>query len=542
MLYACVALPLVLRGHGQTLEQSPLADACFLQLQTNVSASETVEIVGHAFDLNSSAGSGNFATPARVYRLAKPLEPHAPRVIGSFLIFVACACAALWAAEICGISCASCACAESGRRAGQFAYLATSLLISVSHSLLLTVSLPLSAELGFSAAASGVLSSCPCLGGLLAQCLVIFARALLAQSFRGMRFGVALGLFLQAMAYVGFVLALWLPQVSNVSTTLVFALLVGFRSLGGFFGALANLSASWLAFEMTPSQELMDLQTANQACFGLGHCLGAVTSSLALVFLFHLSGMEQSSEIEAGAAPAMLFIALNVLLLAVVMLFVPRELEAGLQAECKKAAPEPSETLTLNESDQQVVFRTGVIYNIERSFSVGGIEVATTMISEVEFGFSPLTTGWIFGFIALASAVTNIMVAFSPAKIDSRSHMMLFQAGVGVLMSPFILDWWPWWSLYVADVLIMTLTNTANGIADGLVIMGVGPQGQGVSRQSYVNLKMLSMGAARLLAAPFVRGTVDTLGRNGYGVMQLLITLMGFCSIWKMHGIVSRKC
>ena len=35
------------------------------------------------------------------------------------------------------------------------------------------------------------------------------------------------------------------------------------------------------------------------------------------------------------------------------------------------------------DSDRHLVFRTGVIYNFERSFSVGAIEVATTMISEV---------------------------------------------------------------------------------------------------------------------------------------------------------------
>ena len=42
------------------------------------------------------------------------------------------------------------------------------------------------------------------------------------------------------------------------------------------------------------------------------------------------------------------------------------------------------------------------------------------------------------------------------------------------------------------------------------------------------------MGASRLLAAPFARGTVDKLGRNGYGALQLLVTLIGFYGVWQL--------
>eukprot|EP00439_Symbiodinium_sp_Y106_P079156 s1437_g17.t2 len=542
MLLACLAAATLAHGSLASDQTYLEEDACLLQLNVNVtedavngSAWRKVEAYVHSAKSQSAAGSVFSAWQAP----SPSDQPHAFTAV--FFFSVGCASAVLWALEMCRISCAQ------SRRAGQCTYLATSFLISVSHSLLLTVSLPLARELGFSAASSGILSSCPCLGGLLAQwCVATFGTRAMLTTPQAMRSGAALGVFLQAMAYIGFVVALFLP--SDVG---VWFLLIFFRSLGGFFGGLGNLAASWLAFEMTPEEELMDMQTTNQACFGLGHCMGGVVSSLALV-LFHLSGTEQSSEQirQAGAAPAMLFIAVNVFLLAMLVLLVPRRLPESMATKMTAAPAVEDEkekssadlALKLDDSDRHLVFRTGVIYNFERSFSVGAIEVATTMISEVEFGFSPLTTGWIFGCIALGSAVANIIVFFTPANIDSRSTVMLWQAGAGLLMSPFILDWWPWWSLYVADVLILTLTNAANGIADGLAILAASSQNQdGVSRQSYINQKMMSMGASRLIAAPFARGTIANLGRNGYGALQSLVTLLGFYGVWKMYCAVARR-
>ncbi|CAE7324077.1 unnamed protein product [Symbiodinium natans] len=146
-------------------------------------------------------------------------------------------------------------------------------------------------------------------------------------------------------------------------------------------------------------------------------------SSVALAF-FHLHGSEQSSyKVHlAGAAPAVLFVVANVIILAIIVFFVPRSPACACDSTPTEGEKDKTPTcaLSLDEPDRHLIFRTGVIYNFERSFSVGAIEVATTMISEEEFGFSPLTTGWIFGFIALGSALANILVSFTPAKIDSR--------------------------------------------------------------------------------------------------------------------------
>ncbi|CAE7343632.1 unnamed protein product [Symbiodinium pilosum] len=321
------------------------------------------------------------STDSRIDAWEKALssdEPHG--LMSGFLISVGCACAVLWALEMCEISFAQSrfagpmVCGDAGNQS------------NADHP---------------------TWDACRRGSGSKTQVQMILG-------------GIG---FLQAMAYIGFILALFLPADAAVWFLLIF-----FRSLGGFFGGFANLAASWLAFEMTPPEELMNLQTSNQACFGMGHCMGGVMSSLALVF-FHLNGMEQSSAKvrQAGAAPAMLFVAVNVLLLAMIVLLVPRrsperaiETTALPAAEGDKAKAPAGLALILDDSDRNLVFRTGVIYNFERSFSVGAIEVATTMISEVEFGFSPVTTGWIFGFIALGSAVANILVSFTPANIDSR--------------------------------------------------------------------------------------------------------------------------
>ncbi|CAE7197388.1 unnamed protein product, partial [Symbiodinium pilosum] len=88
------------------------------------------------------------------------------------------------------------------------------------------------------------------------------------------------------------------------------------------------------------------------------------------------------------------------------------------------------------------------------------------------------------------------------------------------------------WTLYLADALMMTVTNAANGVADGVVIMAMSGE-QGLTRQTYINQKMLSMAVAKVAAAPMARGVLPWLGRNGYGCVQMLVTAAGFLGVYK---------
>ncbi|CAJ1356034.1 unnamed protein product [Effrenium voratum] len=452
------------------------------------------------------------------------------------LLSLATLCAVLWCVEMLGLSC-------SIRRSGQWVYVGSCLLVAMGQSMLLTVSLPLATVLTYSAAASGFLASTTSLGGLLAQLLAASSWSTLGcQPYWLLRSSMVATTFLHLFFHGLFVGALCLP----LSATSLWWCLVVSRTLAGFFAALSCLSASFLAFAVTPQGELLNLQTSVQGAYGAGQCLGNMLASSAIVF-FQISGESPGQVLAEGAAPVLMFTFAIALLLATSVLFVPRAQLADQVPPVVDGATESisntkqhSELGSLEVCERKGIFRNAVIYNFERTFSVASIEVATTMISQVEFGFSTVMTGWIFGLIAIGSLLANVIVAFTPSNTDLRICMMVCFAAVGVVTTPFLLDWWPWWTLYVADALMMTMTNAANGISDGVALLAATGV-QELSRESFINQKMLSMAAAKVIAAPLARGLLPWLGRNGYGALQTIVSLAGFLGIWKMYCMAGSR-
>ncbi|CAE7034825.1 unnamed protein product [Symbiodinium natans] len=545
-----------LRGRGNKLRKLQLYRAMAMQLRAVLALSATLAhvVFGVQLAVNvSDAVKANTSTAlvqhAGVTAPSLPdvldLQPgdlrsswrHAFRAeVGIFLTVVGSICAAFFIGEMFQFTLST----RIGRRAGQAVYVLGALMVTVGQGMLLTVSLPLAEYLGYSPAASGFLCSTTSLGALAAQAGMAYlvpATVLTNSSHDFLRRRAIASTFLQLMFHTLFVIALCVP----LSDTARWYCLIVSRSFAGGFAGLSLLFGGFLAFAMTPGHEMLNLQTAVQGAYGVGQCLGNLVSSFALV-LVHLTGSEKTEEaLEAGAAPVMLFVLMLLFLLGILMLLVPRG-SAQSAPEEKEAhrSPKNDAVASLVGSDRTALFRAGIVYNFERTFSVASIEVATTMISQVEFGFTPLITGWIFGAIAAGSFLANIIVACTPPDVDFRAILMLCFAFVGVATAPFLMNFWPWWSLYAADALMMTMTMAANGISDGLCILFATGE-EGYSRQAFINQKMLSMAVAKVIAAPIARGLLPWMGRNGYASVQLLVTLAGFFGIHKMYRIISSR-
>ncbi|CAE7728764.1 unnamed protein product [Symbiodinium sp. CCMP2592] len=526
-------------------------DTCLLQLTVNLSGAAKVNtstaFVQHA---GASLPDGPDALDLQSGDLRSSWRDAFRAEVCIFLSVVGSICAAFCIGEMFQFTLST----RIGRRAGQAVYVLSALMVTVGQGMLLTVSLPLAEYLGYSAAASGFLCSTTSLGALAAQAGMAYLvpATVLTNSSQGfLRRCAIASTFLQGVFHTLFVIALCVP----LSDTARWYCLILSRSFAGCFAGLGILFGGFLAFAMTPGHEMLNLQTAVQGAYGVGQCLGNLVSSLALV-LVHLTGSEKTEEaLEAGAAPVMLFVLMLLFLLAILVLLVPREsvesapvydaveLQVHDRTEEEKEAPlSPKNDVlaSLVGSDRAALFRAGIVYNFERTFSVASIEVATTMISQVEFGFTPLITGWIFGAIAAGSFLANIIVVCTSPDVDFRAMLMLGFAFVGVATAPFLMNFWPWWSLYVADTLMMTMTMAANGISDGLCILSATGE-EGYSRQAFINQKMLSMAVAKVIAAPIARGLLPWLGRNGYASVQLLVTLAGFFGIHKMYRIISSR-
>jgi len=296
------------------------------------------------------------------------------------------------------------------------------------------------------------------------------------------------------------------------------------------------LASSYLALEVTPPLEVMNPQTTVTGAKNFGLSLAVVISSVAMLTLG-----DDDIWLE-GSVPLMppFFIVISVALFFA--LFVPLTAlpKDEVETEQGDVVNQPSgKTLEgLELIARHKLVDQALVFNYERAFSVAAIEVCSSLISEVEYGFSPMAVGWIFGGITVVSFALNMAIAalLSP-DVRTRSTAMYWQAFGGVCATVFIFNMWPWWSLYIADTFVFVLANAANGIANGFAVLAAVP-GTPYSKESFMNKQMFALSISRFLSAPLARGLYAVVGRNGYACAQVLLTLIGLIGVRKMWVIL----
>ena len=392
--------------------------------------------------------------------------------------------------EVCEASAAMSYLQPPGRamRASQTVFVASGLLVSASTTVIVTVSIPLADALGYGAAASGFMVTSVNLGGLVANLTVRYILPRDVQSgvdHAATRRCVSWNLVLSAVSLAGFVIAVCSPL--RARPDLLWNILLAFRFLAGYFGTTAQLVSSFLALEVTPKDEILSLQSASQAARNLGLFLGITLSSVSLSLF--AKTIQDHKALHGGpwlatATPVMMQTLAVLLVWLVMVLMVPHsslaceeQVQSPTMSETAGASPLASVPSSSSMDGLQVpqrrrLIRLAVAYSFERSFTITAIEVGTTMISQQQYGFSEITTGWICGGVAVCGfCLTAFMAGWSSADLDSRAAFMPASAFVSMLMSFGIFSWWPWWVLYISDMVMFTLCNTANGIADGLATL-----------------------------------------------------------------------
>ncbi|CAE6971961.1 unnamed protein product [Symbiodinium sp. CCMP2592] len=443
-------------------------------------------------------------------------------------------------------------CLPSGNiavRASQVVFVASGWLVAVTSTAILTVSIPLGSALGYGAASTGLMVSSVQVGGLVANltlhCLVP-EKVQTGADFAATRRYVSLSLFLSAISLLGFVLAVCSPL--RDSPKLLWNSLLALRFLSGYFGSKAQLVASWLALEMTPKNEVLNLQAASQAARNLGLFAGVTMSSISLIVFQE----KLSTRVEAlgpwlcAASPIMFQTGAVLLVWLVMVLMVPHRRPTGdyteMAIESSRAETASNSLDGMEVTQRRQLILLAVAYSFERSFTITAIEGGTTLISQNQYDITAVTTGWIFGLISLGAFCLNAVVAgCSVSDVEGRASFMAAGTFLSVFMSFGIFSWWPWWVIYVTDTVMFTFCNTANGIADGLGTLAASNDSD-YTKGKFMQWKMMAMQLGRVVGAPVARGIIDSLGRNAYGSLQLMVTLCGFWGTYKMQRIVRDRC
>ena len=139
-------------------------------------------------------------------------------------------------------------------------------------------------------------------------------------------------------------------------------------------------------------------------------------SSIALS-TFQGMGYEMDTR-RLGTVPVMFLVSMVLVVLMANVFFVPDAIDK--EVESPHSAPETTVTKEADPQKTQKVFWHAFLYNFERSFSTTAIEVATTMISEQDFGMKPSATGYMFGLITISSFLMNFAVGCTNSDLAAR--------------------------------------------------------------------------------------------------------------------------
>mmetsp|Transcript_17469 Transcript_17469/g.32859 ORF Transcript_17469/g.32859 Transcript_17469/m.32859 type:complete len:568 (-) Transcript_17469:10-1713(-) len=426
---------------------------------------------------------------------------------------------------------------HSNTLAFQLAYMAGRLLIFVESSLVIPLSLDYTLASGGTATVSGAFIS----SGTVFAILGLFAgrpmaneanwdqrrvRALLVWcNILTVVVYLALGVLTQRAAH-------WDLPAKRRNFWFVFFL----NGTTNFITSLPLIAWSVMWNQITPAKEktfwTIMIQCSRNGGFILGPILFALISFL----------VRQGREVSPISMMGWSFIGLafcgvaNSAFLAFVTpatLHRPPPDEGGAKSPQKQGGDLRVEELP-SEDRARVVWNM-IWFAVERPFSLGAIEVATIMLLEVSYGWSPEICGASFLVIAGASILlTAGSYQLLGQRLATESSVFLGAALLGLCSVVLLFDFkfFGAGSLLMADSLLYGGASVANGIAEGWGARAA-EKGTSHSIEIYRQWMFLAIHVSRFLSPIVARVLIDYGGRNLYATLQLIVIGMGTSRVYR---------
>mmetsp|Transcript_6281 Transcript_6281/g.13599 ORF Transcript_6281/g.13599 Transcript_6281/m.13599 type:complete len:531 (+) Transcript_6281:86-1678(+) len=209
------------------------------------------------------------------------------------------------------------------------------------------------------------------------------------------------------------------------------------------------------------------------------------------------------------------------------------EVEVLSEQEASDVHPEKLPAKAREQMVWDVVF-----YCYERTFSTGAIEVATIMLLEVSYGWSPELSGVSFVVIAAGSLLlTGVSAMVLSKKLMTESKIFLIMTCLGFAGSIMLFDFhfFGAGSLLAADALVYGGASVANGIAEGWACRAA-TAGTAYNIETFRAHSVAGVNVSRFLAPIIARFLLEFGGRNLYAAMQ---SFLCFVAAITVHRIVS---
>jgi len=233
----------------------------------------------------------------------------------------------------------------------------------------------------------------------------------------------------------------------------------------------------------------------------------------------------------------------------VMQLCLPRDLGPLMRAKEKEDASLTKDVRAQAVADdhdaklaaQKTIWWAAVLYDTERLFSQVAIEVAASLILEIEFGWRQTTIGFMVAAAFMMSVPMNEV--FLIARRSFKLSDSLCACGSSFLGAVATLLLWPGLglrltgsdivTLFLGEVLIFPAFRISKGIMDSMSVEYEIPGTFYSQENCMVVQKIGSLTFGRFLAAPVVRWVIRKHGRLSYMTLQLCVNCLGCMTLFK---------
>lgn len=304
------------------------------------------------------------------------------------------------------------------------------------------------------------------------------------------------------------------------------------RVICGMALAQVKTAADIAIGRITNSSSQVLISILMQACVQAGAMLGPSISSAAQLMApgrpSNLSPLDQVKWPEMACAMLLLVFCLFYAL--VVPEDLPIAAEGNEAVETQNLKRVDTGVEQLSDSMHELLIKSVLYSTWCRSMLVSGLAVSTVLILEIQYSWSSIDSGFAMTCIACAALGASLLQA-AVTKFNTLSDLWLLAiCGVSCVTGClFFFDFQVLSerSLLVADALVLATVVVAQGIS-----LGIGRR----SSKAHTNLTLedftvrysLFTAVAHLLGPSINRATFDIASRNGYAVLQVLIS---FCNL-----------
>ncbi|CAJ1365972.1 unnamed protein product, partial [Effrenium voratum] len=162
---------------------------------------------------------------------------------------------------------------------------------------------------------------------------------------------------------------------------------------------------------------------------------------------------------------------------------------------------------------------SAVLFSAERSFSIGAIEVATSLLLEVQYAWSTEKIGYMLGTVFFVTAAVGFLIACLRGKVSDFT-LMLGMAICSVFGTLLFLDFGspttahssPWLLLF-ADTLVYSCMFQLTAFMEGIATEAAVPKSC-YSLENYLVARNLAIQMPRALGPPLARWIIEQCGRR----------------------------